>query len=180
MARFTGIKTAEFSESAPLENVLDGRKGHALTDSQIRRLKPRDRIYKCTDGYGLYLEVSPNGSTLWRFKYTHLGKEKRIVLGRYPEIGPAAARRKRDEAKLKLADGNDPLAERKQQKLLALYEAADSLGTSRANISKNENRAPCLSHSYIEANRFIRAGELCHPGHAGHGGKTLWAFSATG
>lgn len=99
-----------------------------LTDSQIRRLKPRDRTYKCTDGYGLYVEVSPSGSKLWRFKYTHLGKEKRIALGRYPEIGLAAARRKRDEAKLKLADGNDPLAERKQQKLLALYKAANSFG----------------------------------------------------
>lgn len=108
-----------------------------LTDSQIRRLKPRDRTYKCTDGHGLYLEVSPSGSKLWRFKYTHLGKEKRIALGRYPEIGLAAARRKRDEAKLKLADGNDPLAERKQQKLLALYKAANSFGdVAREYIKK--------------------------------------------
>ncbi|MEO5866770.1 MAG: Arm DNA-binding domain-containing protein [Sphingomonas sp.] len=54
----------------------------ALTDVEIRALKARYRIYKCTDSHGLYLEVHPSGSKLWRCKYTHLGKDKRIALGR--------------------------------------------------------------------------------------------------
>ncbi len=37
----------------------------ALSDVQIRSLKPTDKLYKVTDGKGLYLEVSPNGSKLW-------------------------------------------------------------------------------------------------------------------
>jgi integrase len=111
----------------------------ALTDSQIRALIPRDRIYKCTDERGLYIEVRPGGSKLWRFKYSHLGKDKRIALGRYPEVSLAAARRKREEAKLKLLDGIDPLGERKQLKLLALYNAANSFGdVAREYIKKME------------------------------------------
>lgn len=100
----------------------------ALKDLEIRVLKPGDRTYRRTDERGLYIEVRPGGAKLWRFKYRHLGKEKRLALGRYPEIGLAEARRKRDEAREKLRDGVDPLAERKRDKLIALYNAANTFG----------------------------------------------------
>ncbi|QGN55158.1 integrase arm-type DNA-binding domain-containing protein [Novosphingobium sp. Gsoil 351] len=100
----------------------------ALKDVEIRALKPRDRIYKCSDSHGLYLEVHPTGSKLWRYKYRRLGKEKRIALGRYPEAGLAEARRKRDEARLGLADGIDPAVERKREKLLAVFNGANTFG----------------------------------------------------
>ncbi len=99
-----------------------------LKDLEIRALKAQDRVYKRTDERGLYLEVHPSGSKLWRLKYAHLGKDKRIALGRYPEVGLAEARRKRDEARQKLREGVDPLAERKREKLVALYNAANTFG----------------------------------------------------
>lgn len=99
-----------------------------LRDLEIRALKPEARVYKRTDERGLYLEVHPNGSKLWRFKFAHLGKDKRIALGRYPEIGLADARRKRDEAREKLRDGVDPGAERKRAKLVAIFNAANTFG----------------------------------------------------
>lgn len=100
----------------------------ALKDIEIRALKARDKIYKCSDERGLYLEVHPSGSKLWRYKYSHLGKDKRIALGRYPEVGLAEARRKRDDARQKLNEGVDPLAERKREKLIAIYKAANTFG----------------------------------------------------
>ncbi|CAN5373793.1 integrase arm-type DNA-binding domain-containing protein [soil metagenome] len=100
----------------------------ALKDIEIRALKARNKIYKCSDERGLYLEVHPSGSKLWRYKYSHLGKDKRIALGRYPEIGLAEARRKRDDARQKLNEGVDPLAERKREKLIAIYKAANTFG----------------------------------------------------
>lgn len=99
-----------------------------LKDLEIRALKAQDRIYKRTDERGLYIEVHPSGSKLWRVKFTHLGKDKRLALGRYPEVGLAEARRKRDEARAKLREGVDPLAERKREKLVALYNAANTFG----------------------------------------------------
>ncbi|RSY85988.1 DUF4102 domain-containing protein [Sphingomonas koreensis] len=100
----------------------------ALKDLEIRALKPRDRIYKKADERGLYIEVHPTGSKLWRFKYAYLGKDKRLALGRYPEVGLAEAREKREEARRKLREGIDPLAERKRAKLLALYNASNTFG----------------------------------------------------
>jgi integrase len=100
----------------------------ALRDLEIRALKPADRIYKRTDERGLYIEVRPSGAKLWRLKYRHAGKDKRIAFGAYPEVGLAEARRRRDEARRKLRDGVDPGAERRREKLLAKYNAANSFG----------------------------------------------------
>ena len=99
-----------------------------LKDVELRALKPQNRIYRRADERGLYIEVRPGGSKLWRFKYRHLGKEKRLALGAYPEVGLAEARRKRDEARQKLRDGIDPGAERQREKLLAQFSAANTFG----------------------------------------------------
>ncbi|MBB3941439.1 integrase [Novosphingobium fluoreni] len=116
----------------------------ALTDVAIRALQPRDRVYKCADARGLYLEVHPSGSKLWRYKYRYLGKDKRIALGCYPDVGLGDARRKCDEARLKVSDGVDPGAERRRSKLVARYQAANTFGdVAREYIDKmvNEGRA---------------------------------------
>ncbi len=100
----------------------------ALSDVQIRSLKPADKLFKITDEKGLYLEVNPNGSKLWRYKYLYMGKNKRIALGRYPEVGLAEARRRRLEAREHLDNGVDPSANRKREKLIAVYQAANTFG----------------------------------------------------
>lgn len=88
-----------------------------LTDAQIRKAKASaDKAARLFDGFGLYLEVAPSGGKWWRLKYRHLGKEKRLSLGTYPDIGLKAARDRRDEARKLLAAGLDPSAERKAEK----------------------------------------------------------------
>jgi hypothetical protein len=59
----------------------------ALTDVAVKTAKPREKAYRLYDTGGLYLEVSPAGSKLWRVKYRFDGKEKRLSLGAYPELG---------------------------------------------------------------------------------------------
>ena len=100
----------------------------SLTDVLIRSLRPESRPYKRADAGGLYLEVRPTGAKLWRFKYRYLGKDNRIALGAYPEVRLAEARQLRDEAKRKLREGIDPLAERKRKKLVAQFNAANTFG----------------------------------------------------
>lgn len=79
-----------------------------LTDSAIRKAKPKDKRYKMTDLGGLFLEIAPNGSKWWRFRYRFAGKEKLISLGVYPEISLKMARERRDTARRMVAEGNDP------------------------------------------------------------------------
>ncbi len=39
-----------------------------LTDLELRNLQPAERTNKRADGLGLYIEVTPKGSKLWRWK----------------------------------------------------------------------------------------------------------------
>jgi len=93
---------------------------------QIRNIRPATKITQYTDNRGLYVEVHPNGSKLWRYKYRFMGKQKRIALGRYPDVGLAEARQRRDDARRKLEGGTDPSAERKREKLVAAFSAANT------------------------------------------------------
>ena len=64
----------------------------ALSDAAIRKAKPADKPLRLFDGGGLYLEISPSGSKLWRLKYRFPGREKRLALGIYPDVSLAGAR----------------------------------------------------------------------------------------
>lgn len=85
----------------------------ALTDTQIRRAKPREKAHRLYDGRGLYLEVSPSGGRLWRLKYRIGGKEKRLSLGAYPDVTLKDARDRCDAARKEISAGIDPSAARK-------------------------------------------------------------------
>lgn len=99
-----------------------------LTDSAIKTAKPKDKPYKLSDAHGLYLEITPTGSKLWRLKYRIAGKEKKLAFGAYPLTTLAEAREHRDTARKLLADGIDPgeqkKADRQAQKVTGVtFEA---------------------------------------------------------
>jgi len=40
-----------------------------LTHHCIATAHPREKLYALTDGHGLHLQVTPEGSKRWRFRY---------------------------------------------------------------------------------------------------------------
>ncbi|AGH97825.1 tyrosine-type recombinase/integrase [Micavibrio aeruginosavorus] len=97
-----------------------------LSDVACRQAKPREKSYKMGDSGGLYLEITPKGSKLWRMKYRYGGKEKRLALGQYPEVSLADARDGRDKARKLLAEHNDPSLAKQEKKRLAQASAANT------------------------------------------------------
>lgn len=75
-----------------------------LTNIDIKNAKSRDKNYRLYDEKGLYLEITPAGGKLWRLKYRFGGKEKRLAIGPYPEVGLKAAREARDTARFPVMD----------------------------------------------------------------------------
>ena len=57
---------------------------HSLTDTQLRRLRPAAKPYKVAYGRGLYIEVRPTGSRLWRYRYRIAGRENIFAIGGIP------------------------------------------------------------------------------------------------
>jgi integrase len=98
-----------------------------LTEMQVRNAKPRERPYRLFDGGGLYLEVAPSGSRIWRLKFRQPnGTENRLTFGPYPEITLQDAREKRLEARRLLLAGTDPARHRDDAKRLAADQAANT------------------------------------------------------
>lgn len=100
----------------------------ALSDIQVRKAKPAEKPQRFFDGGGLYLEVTPSGGKLWRWKYRVAGKEKRLALGSYPEVSLAEAREKHLAARKTLANGIDPGEQRKLEKLVRSGSSENSFG----------------------------------------------------
>jgi integrase len=79
-----------------------------LTDVKIRQAKATDKVLKLTDGNGLYLEVKPNGSKLWRYRYKIASKENLFAVGEYPVLTLQDARKARDDARELVKQGIHP------------------------------------------------------------------------
>lgn len=84
-----------------------------LSARQVDSAKPQEKDYKLSDGGGLFLLVKKNGAKYWRLRYRIAGVEKMYAAGVYPDVSLLEARKRRDEARLKIADGTDPVKSRK-------------------------------------------------------------------
>lgn len=73
----------------------------------------------------MFLLIKPTGTKSWRWKYRIGGKEKQLVIGHYPAISLAEARRQRDAARLQLNQGIDPCAVKQVAKAAASAERYD-------------------------------------------------------
>ncbi|HEY8876245.1 MAG TPA: integrase arm-type DNA-binding domain-containing protein [Roseateles sp.] len=121
-----------------------------LTDIECKNAScpPEQKRVRLADGQGLYLEVAPNGSKRWFWKYYFGGKEKRLALGSYPETAAKQARLKRDEARLLQQAGSDPARERIVAKL---QRKAASINTFEA-VARDFHalKAPGWSEHYAD------------------------------
>lgn len=50
------------------ESYQQRRRNKPLTKGEINALKPRAETYRVADGEGVYLQIEPNGSMLWRME----------------------------------------------------------------------------------------------------------------
>jgi integrase len=64
----------------------------ALSDRQIKTLKPTGKLLAYSDGGGLYLRVYPSGNKSFMLRAKVNGKDKWITLGTYPAFSLAEAR----------------------------------------------------------------------------------------
>ena len=119
------------------------RQAPPLTDSTIKTARPKEKPYKLTDGQGLYLDIKPNGSKLWRFKYRFGGREMTPVISwrlSYPDLSLVKARLRRTEARAMLAEGLDPGAQKKAAKQAQKTESLTFETVSREWFAYNAPR----------------------------------------
>jgi integrase len=125
-----------------------------LKDTQIRNAKPREKPYKLSDGAGLYIEVKPTGSKLWRYRYRISGKENMYAIGAYPEVSLDAARTARKGARNLVKDGIHPSHDRKLHKIKKRHENANTFEAIGREWLEN-NKPNWTFKSYQQRERLL-------------------------
>lgn len=97
-----------------------------LTDVAIRKAKPAERPYRLSDAGGLFLEVRPNGSRLWRYAFRLGGKQNLYAVGAYPAVGLQEARQLHAEARALVRAGVNPSHARASEKAARVAAGADT------------------------------------------------------
>ena len=89
-----------------------------LTDTKLRNLKPKSKLYKASDRDGMYVTVSPTGTVTFRYDYRLNGRRETLTIGRYGPTGIslAMAREKLLDAKRMVALGKSPSLEKQRAK----------------------------------------------------------------
>lgn len=99
-----------------------------LNDMLIRKAKPLPKQYRLADSGGLYLQVSPSGAKLWRYKYRIGGRENVYSIGIYPDVSLLDARRIHAEARQRVAAGQHPLKHQRDQAAMVARRSAMTFG----------------------------------------------------
>jgi integrase len=106
-----------------------------LTARKIETAKPG----KYSDGGNLYLVVSPSDSRKWVFRFTWRGKAREMGLGTPATVCLADAREKAADARRMVAQGLDPIHERKRTGGVPTFgEMADQVREALVTGFRNE------------------------------------------
>lgn len=89
-----------------------------LTDSKIKALKAKEKLYKVQDRDGLYVAVSTTGTIMFRYDYRINGRRETLSIGKYGDDGLtlSEAREKLLEARKLVNSGISPAAEKRKLK----------------------------------------------------------------
>ncbi|SEE52466.1 tyrosine-type recombinase/integrase [Pseudomonas kilonensis] len=123
----------------------------ALSEMTVRHARITGNDYTLGDSDGLTLNVTARGGKIWLFRYYWAGKQKRMSLGSYPQIGLKEARTRRDKARTLVAQGINPYEHRKQQRLAVrfatehTFEAVFNQWVEFRRLSLKEGRQSTLS-----------------------------------
>jgi integrase len=115
-----------------------------LTDVKAKSALPAGRH---ADGGGLYLSVSANGAKSWVFMWSRMEpndkgmvRQKRVEmgLGSYPDLSLGKARETARNCRTAIAEGRDPLSEKRREAEPTFAECADQFLNSMEKAWRNE------------------------------------------
>ncbi|MEN9307178.1 MAG: hypothetical protein RL173_1110 [Fibrobacterota bacterium] len=109
--------------------------------------KPRETEYTISDGNGLYMVVTPDGSKLWDFRY-RIGERRRkmAIKGGFPAVSVKAAREEAKRLRDMVARGEDPAEARKA----GYEEVARQVAAAELEAAKNATTFEKVAKDWFE------------------------------
>ena len=127
-----------------------------LTAAKVRAITERGLH---GDGRGLYLRVAGGGSRAWKLRITIEGRRRDIGLGGFPAMSLARARQLADANRAAVAEGRNPLAEKRRARTPTFREAA--VTAHKANLPRRRNGKHTIGWMQsLERHAFLSLGVM--------------------
>ena len=94
-----------------------------------------------SDGEGLHLYIGKTGRKSWVQRITIDGRRRDIGLGGYPAVSLAQARKRSAGNRAAVADGKDPVSDKRKPKLPTFKDAANAVHKANKPRWRNEKHA---------------------------------------
>lgn len=101
-----------------------------LTDAAVkatfRTIASTGEPLRLADGNGLALELRPDGTGLWRYRYRWEGRQQTLSCGMWPYVSLAQARAVRERMRTQLASGQNPSHVRRSSRQKSVVPAEET------------------------------------------------------
>lgn len=97
----------------PINKLTDTKIEGRIKQAQKAAREGTGKAILLGDGGGLTLQITKTGSASWLHRYTRTGKPVAVGLGAYPATSLKMARAKAEACRLLIAEGKDPLTEKR-------------------------------------------------------------------
>lgn len=122
-----------------------------FTDTFIKRLKPKEKREEKFEGGGFGIMIYPAGTKTWIYRYKINQKKDYIILGHYPEMGLADARKCFFELREKRRSGIDPKEFIQQQEAYKLCTVENLVMEWYTNYIEKQRAHPQQIKQLIKA-----------------------------
>lgn len=133
-----------------------------LTDITIRKLcanPPAKRVEHADGGKnaGLFFITQPSGAASWAFRYRASGATRKLTLGSFPKLDLKGARRAADEARGRIAKGEDPAGQKAANRASAKAERDGETDLVEKVVEKFiERYAKAQTRDWRETERLLK------------------------
>ncbi|MFU1607306.1 tyrosine-type recombinase/integrase [Sulfitobacter pontiacus] len=123
-----------------------------LTETQIKKTKPKSKMVRLKDTAGLAIEIRPTGAKVFTKEYRFDGRHRKDTLGEFPEVSLAGARARALEINAAVKRGEDPRANdlRHIQKVRLLQAKVAEEEAAKEAVVPHERRFDVVAEAFID------------------------------
>jgi integrase len=115
-----------------------------LTDTELRKLRPKEKTFKVADRDGMYVTISTTGTKSFRYDYRLNGRRETLTIGRYDDA--AGSKHPRDPEELAFG------------MTISLAEARTLLSVARRAVERGESPSRAKAEKRQEAAEALTFG----------------------
>ncbi|MFC7782128.1 tyrosine-type recombinase/integrase [Legionella taurinensis] len=131
-----------------------------FTDTYIKNLKPKEKRDEKYEGGGFGIFIYPTGSKTWIYRYKIDDKKDYMIIGHYPEMSLAEAKKKFIDLRVIRRTGTNPKLVAKQEEDQAKYTVKEFVLNWYTNYIERHRKQPQQIKQHIYSDIIPSLGDI--------------------